>query len=79
MTDRRLAAPAALQDVAPSLVVFLHQAIVVLRAEAQAREGLERLLAQACGLESPAIHLAGEPLDLVPGRFVVPGGRRHCA
>jgi len=74
MTDRRLAAPAALQDVAPSLVVFLHQAIVVLRAEAQAREGLERLLAQACGLESPAIHLAGEPLDLAPGRCVVPGG-----
>ena len=47
---------------------------MVLRAETQAREGLERLLAQAFGLGDPTIHLAGEPLDLATGRAVVPGG-----
>jgi two-component system response regulator HydG len=67
-------AVAAMHDVTSSLALFLHQAVVILRAEAQARDGLERLLAQTCRLAAPAIHLAGEPLDLSPGRVVVPGG-----
>lgn len=74
MSDRSPAAEAVVHDVAPPLMAFLHQAVVVLRAEAQAREGLERLLARAYRLLAPAIHLAGEPLDLVPGRHLVPGG-----
>lgn len=52
---------------------FLQQAIIILRAEAQVREGLERLLARM-GLVAPALHLAGEPLALTTGRHVVFGG-----
>ena len=73
MNQRVPAMPAAPRDPS-SLARLLEQAVVVLRAEAQAREGLERLLAQHCGLVEPSIHLAGEPLDLGPGRVVLPGG-----
>lgn len=57
-----------------ALMTLLSRAIVVLRAEAQARQGLERLLAQVCGLDSPTLHLAGEPLHLGARRSLVPGG-----
>jgi two-component system, NtrC family, response regulator HydG len=74
MTDRDPVMSAAPRDASPCLDRLLAQAIVVLRAEAQAREGLERLLAQAFGLVHPSIHLTGEPLDLTAGRGLVPGG-----
>ena len=72
MTDRRV--PARAFDAARPLSTLLAEAVVVLRAETQAREGLESLLARDCGLVTPTIHLAGEPLDLGPGRVLVPGG-----
>jgi transcriptional regulator with PAS, ATPase and Fis domain len=74
MTERAHSMSAAVGDAAPAPTRFLHQAVVILRAETHAREGLERLLAQTCGLGQPRIHLAGEPLDLSRGRAVVPGG-----
>ena len=74
MTDRALSMPAVRGEFPSCLTWFLQQAVVVLRAETQAREGLERLMAQTCGLGNPTIHLAGEPLDLGRGRSVVPGG-----
>ena len=74
MTDRASSMPAARGEFSSSLARLLQQAIVVLRAETQAREGLERLMAQAFGLGDPTIHLAGEPLDLGRGRALVPGG-----
>jgi transcriptional regulator with PAS, ATPase and Fis domain len=62
-------------DRCPTLetTTFLHQAVVILRAEAQVREGLEMLLGQM-GFVAPAVHLAGEPLALGPGRHIVSGG-----
>ena len=74
MTERAHSMPAAADGPAPPPERFLQQAVVILRAETQAREGLERLLTQTCGLADPSIHLAGEPLDLSRGRVVVPGG-----
>jgi len=56
------------------LMTLLSRAVIVLRAEAQARQGLERLLAHACGLRAPSLHLPGEPLDLGGDRALVPGG-----
>ncbi len=53
---------------------FLREAVLVLRGEAAPREALERLLARACGLVAPAIHLADEPLALTATRALVPGG-----
>ena len=73
MTDRCLHAVNG-ADVVPPSGALLAEAVVVLRAETQVRQGLETLLAAACGLVAPAIHLPGEPLDLAPGRVVVPGG-----
>ncbi len=61
-------------DTVPPAGGLLAEAVIVLRAEAQAREGLESLLARQYGLVAPAIHLAGEPLDLGPARVLVPGG-----
>ena len=74
MTDRDSAIPLAPRVPSPCLDRLLAQAVVVLRAETQARDGLERLLAQAFGLVQPSIHLTGEPLDLTTGRGLVPGG-----
>ncbi|MBA2353610.1 MAG: sigma 54-interacting transcriptional regulator [Luteitalea sp.] len=53
---------------------FLERAVVVLRAESQAREGLEHLIAQVCTLGAVAIHLAGEPIEWSAGRVLLPGG-----
>lgn len=74
MTERDAAGLAVPRAVVLGPTRVLQQALVVLRAETQAREGLERLLAEAWGLVGPSIHLAGEPLDLSPGRALVPGG-----
>jgi transcriptional regulator with PAS, ATPase and Fis domain len=74
MTDRAPSMPALRGDVPSGLTRFLQQAIVIIRAETQARDGLERLVAQTFGIGTPSIHLAGEPLDLGRGRVVVPGG-----
>jgi len=74
MTERDAAGLAVPRAVSLCPTRVLQQALVVLRAETQAREGLERLLAEAWGLVGPSIHLAGEPLDLSPGRALVPGG-----
>ncbi len=74
MTERDAAGVAPSRTHSPCPTRLLQQALVVLRAETQAREGLERLAAQACGLVAPNIHLAGEPLDLSRGRALVPGG-----
>ena len=73
MTDPASSMP-ALGERSSSVTRVLQQAIVILRAETQAREGLERLMAREYGLGRPTIHLAGEPLDLRAGRGVVPGG-----
>ncbi len=53
---------------------FLREAVLVLRRETPPREALEHLLASACRLVAPAIHLTGEPLALTAGRALVPGG-----
>ena len=74
MTNRVRPMPAACGDVPQELTWFLQQAVAILRAETRPREALERLLAQTFGLRAPAIHLAGEPLDVGPGRVLVPGG-----
>jgi DNA-binding NtrC family response regulator len=73
MTDRvvSLAAP---DDMTFDLATFLDQVVAILRAETRVREGVERLLAITYGLTQPAIHLAGEPLDLSCGRRMLSGG-----
>ncbi|HTU99883.1 MAG TPA: sigma-54 dependent transcriptional regulator [Luteitalea sp.] len=53
---------------------LLEPAIVVLRAETDAREGLEALLAQLYGIKGAAIHLRDEPLRMDRGRLLLPGG-----
>jgi transcriptional regulator with PAS, ATPase and Fis domain len=68
MTDRS-GTPLALDP-----FTLLEPAIVVLRAETEAREGLEALLHQLYGLHAPAIHLFDEPLALERGRLLLPGG-----
>ena len=68
MTDRP-GPPLALDPFA-----VLEPAIVVVRAETEAREGLQALLEQVYGLQEPAIHLLDEPLALGRGRLLLPGG-----
>ncbi len=75
MTEPRSVAAGAAPE-AP-ICSFLAEAVVVIRAEVQVREALERLLASHFGLTSPTIHLAGEPLDLGPRRALLPGGSEH--
>ncbi len=58
----------------PPLVGFLHQALVIVLEQGRPRQALERLLARACGLVAPRIHLTGEPLALGYDRALVPGG-----
>ncbi len=73
MSDSR-STPQAPEAALRAAAAFLAEAIVMLRAGEQVRSGLERLLTRRCGLVAPAIHLAGEPLDVTAGRVVVPGG-----
>ena len=68
MTDRS-GPPLALDPFA-----VLEPAIVLVRAETEAREGLQALLEQVYGLQEPAIHLLDEPLALGRGRLLLPGG-----
>ena len=55
-------------------LTLLEPAIIVLRAETDAREGLEALLHQLYGLKDAAIHLRDEPLRMDRGRMLLPGG-----
>lgn len=74
MTENGSQTPVPPDTTDAALMSLLSRAIVVLRAEARARQGLERVLAQTCGLTAPAIHLSGEPLDMSGHRLLVPGG-----
>ena len=62
------------QDLPPVVATLLAEAVGLLRTEARARDHLQRLLSRLLRVVAPAIHMAGEPLDLSPGRIVLPGG-----